>query len=107
MMSTLLSDYSVSYALDMTLGSVTASMPATPTSFSGTTSYTHDTKLQLTNETSARGGGYSLSNAFDSAGSATTFKGASNAYNSSNQNTVWTFDGNGNPTTYWQASGEP
>ena len=100
MASTLLSDYSVGYASNMTLGSVTASMPAAPTAYSGTTSYTHDTKLQLTNETSARGGGYNFSNVFDSAGNATTFKGGSKTYNSSNQNTAWTFDGNGNPTTY-------
>ena len=29
-----------------------------------------------------------------------TFKGGSKTYNSSNQNTAWSFDGNGNPTTY-------
>ena len=40
MMSTLLSDYAVGYASNMTLGSVTASMPAAPTAYSGTTSYT-------------------------------------------------------------------
>jgi RHS repeat-associated protein len=88
------------HASNMTLGSVTASMPAAPTSFSGTTGYSHDTKLQLTNETSTRGGGYNFSNSFDSAGNATTFKGGSNSFTSSNQNTAWTFDGNGNPTTY-------
>ena len=100
MAHTLLSDYAVSYASNMTLGSITASMPAAPSSYSGTTGYTHDTKFQLTNETSTRGGGYNFSNGFDSAGNTTIFKGGSNTYNSSNQNTAWSFDGNGNPTSH-------
>jgi hypothetical protein len=100
MAHTLLSEYAVGYASNMTLGSVTASVPGAPSSFSGTTGYTHDTKLQLTNETSTRGGGYNFTNAFDSAGNATTFKGGSQSYNNANQNTAWSFDGNGNPTTY-------
>ena len=41
--------------------------PGAPTSFSGTTGYAHDTKLQLTNETSTRGGSYNFSSSFDSA----------------------------------------
>jgi RHS repeat-associated protein len=103
-MQTLLSDYQVGYAANLTLGSIAASMPGAPAAYSGTTSYSHDTKLQLTNETSTRGGGYNFSNVFDGAGGcplgATTFKGAANTFNNANQNTAWTHDGNGNPTTY-------
>ena len=71
-----------------------------PGAWSGTTGYSHDTKLQLTNETSSRGGGYNFSLAYDSAGNPTTFKGSTKNYNTSNQNTSWTHDGKGNPTSY-------
>ena len=75
-------------------------MPAAPSAFSGSTSYTHDSKIELTNETSSRGGSYNFSSAFDGAGNPTTFKGTSNTFNNANQNTANGFDGNGNPTTY-------
>ena len=81
--------------------SVTASIPGTP-SLSGTTSYTYDSKNQLTQETSTRNGGFTDSFGYDSAGSPTSFKGATKSYNSNNQQTGTDFiyDGNGNPTTY-------
>ena len=97
---TLLSNYGVGYAANLTLGAVTANMPAAPSAFSGSTSYTHDAKIELANETSGRGGGYNFTSAFDGAGNPTTFKGTSHTFNSANQNTANGFDGNGNPTTY-------
>jgi RHS repeat-associated protein len=75
-------------------------MPGAPASFSGTNSNTHDTKLQLTNETSTRGGAYNFTSVYDGAGNPTTFKGTVNTFNNANQNTAWTHDGNGNPTSY-------
>ena len=39
-----------------------------PASYSGANSYSHDTKLQLTNETSTRGGAYNFTSVFDGAG---------------------------------------
>lgn len=97
---TLLSDYQVTYGSDLTVGTMTANIPAAPTNFSGTNSYTHDSKLQLTNETSTRAGGYTNLNSYDSAGNPTSFKGTSRTFNNANQNTASTYDGNGNPTTY-------
>ena len=60
----------------------------------------HDAKLQLTQETSSRAGGYTNNFGFDNAGNATNFKGLTQTFNSKNQNTANTFDLNGNPTTY-------
>ena len=62
--------------------------------------YAHDTKLQLTQESSSRAGGYTNSNAYDTAGNPTTFKGVGQTFNNANQNTASAYDGNGNPTGY-------
>ena len=75
---TLLSNYQVGFAANLTLGAVAANMPAAPSAYSGSTSYTRDSKIELTNETSSRGGGYNFTSAFDGAGNPTTFKGSSN-----------------------------
>ena len=45
LMQTTLSDYSVGFAANLTLGSITGNIPGAPTNFSGTNSYTHDAKL--------------------------------------------------------------
>ena len=99
-MQTTLSDYAVGFAANLTLGSMTANIPGAPANFSGTNSYTHDAKLQLTQETSTRAGGYTNNQVYDGAGNPTTFKGVNAAFNSANQNTSYTHDGAGNPTTY-------
>ena len=83
----------------MTLGSMTSTVSGVA-AFSGTTSYAHDTKLQLTQESSNRAGGYVNNNAYDGAGNPTTFKGATQTFNNANQNTAYTHDANGNPTGY-------
>ena len=69
---------------------------------SGATAYTYDAKDQLTQESSARAGGYTNAYAYDGAGNPTTFKGATRTYNAKNQltNTGFGYDGDGNPTTY-------
>ncbi len=69
---------------------------------SGATAYTYDAKDQLTQESSARVGGYTNNYAYDPAGNPTTFKGAARTYNAKNQltNTGFGYDSNGNPTTY-------
>ncbi len=81
--------------------SVTATVPGA-TSLSGVTGYSYDSKDQITQETSTRNGGFTDNFVYDSAGSPTTFKGVTKAYNSNNQQTGTGFgyDGNGNPTTY-------
>ena len=96
---TLLSDFALTYASNMTLGSMTSTVSGV-SAFSGTTTYAHDTKLQLTQESSNRAGGYVNNNAYDGAGNPTTFKGATQTFNNANQNTAYTYDGNGNPTAY-------
>ncbi len=75
--------------------------------YSGSTSYAYDIKDQLTQEVSARAGGYTNNFAFDSgtitgSGNPTTFKGATNTFNADNQyaNSGFTYDGEGNPTAY-------
>ena len=80
---------------------------AAATSYSGSTSYEYDAKNQLTQEASTRGSGYTNNFAYDGgtitgAGNPTSFKGATNTYNSDNQltNTGYTYDGEGNPTSY-------
>ncbi len=45
LMQTTLSDYTVGFAANLTLGSMTANIPGAPANFSGTNSYTHDAKL--------------------------------------------------------------
>lgn len=42
----------------------------------GTTTYAYDAENQLTQEASTRAGGYTNNYAYDSAGNATTFEGA-------------------------------
>ena len=99
MAHTLLSDYTVASDTLGNIGSVTSTVPGV-SAFSGTTTYTHDAKLQLTNEQSTRGGSYTNSNAYDPAGNPTTFKGVTQGFNNANQNTASAYDGNGNPTAY-------
>jgi RHS repeat-associated protein len=82
--------------------SITASVPSASL-LSGTTTYTYDTKSQLTGESSTRNSGYSNGFGYDTAGNPTTFKGIGKTYNSKNQltsGTNYVYDGNGNPTTY-------
>jgi RHS repeat-associated protein len=81
--------------------SVTASVPGT-TPLNGTTSYTFDTRNQLTQESSTRNGGFTDNFGYDSAGNPTSFKGLSKTYNTNNQQTGsgFSYDGNGNATTY-------
>jgi RHS repeat-associated protein len=81
--------------------SVTASIPGA-TSLNGATSYSYDSKDQITQESSTRSGGFTDNFGYDSAGNPTTFRGVTKTYNSNNQQTGTGFghDGNGNPTTY-------
>ncbi|MBC8137564.1 MAG: RHS repeat-associated core domain-containing protein [Fibrella sp.] len=69
---------------------------------SGATTYTYDAKNQLTQEASARAGGYTNNFVYDSSGNPTTFKGQSRTHNAKNQltNTGFGYDSDGNPTTY-------
>ena len=67
---------------------------------SGTTTYAHDTKVQITSEQSSRAGGYNNQFAYDGSGNPTTFKGVSQTFNTANQNTALGYDGNGKPTSY-------
>ena len=73
MLQTKLSDYQVRYGANLTPGSMTDYIPGAPANFSGTNSYTHDAKLQLTQETSTRAGGYANNRVYDGAGNPTTF----------------------------------
>ncbi|HEV2473213.1 MAG TPA: RHS repeat-associated core domain-containing protein, partial [Chthonomonadales bacterium] len=70
------------------------------TGYSGTTQYRYNSQDEITQESSTRLGSYSNSFGYDSAFNPTTFRGATLTFNSDNQNTADTFDGNGNPTTY-------
>jgi RHS repeat-associated protein len=98
--STLLSDFgSMVYDAVGNRTSLLASIPAIG-AYGGSTSYGYDTKNELTLEQSARNGSYSNVFGYDGAGNATTFKGATNAFNADNQNTANTWDGDGNPTVY-------
>ena len=99
MAGTLLSDYTITLSQNMTLGSITSTVPGVA-AFSGTTNYQHDAKLELTSEQSQRAGGYTNSFGYDGAGNPTTWKGATQTFNAANQNTAFGYDGNGNPTTY-------
>jgi RHS repeat-associated protein len=100
--STILSQYG-SFAYDgvFNLTSLSASIPGA-TSQGGASTFTYDTKDRLTQEASARNGGYTGNFGYDTAGNPTTFKGASQTFNSDNQRSAsgFVFDGNGNPTTY-------
>ena len=100
--STTISDFSsIAYDGIGNRTSVTASIPGA-TLLNGITGYAYDSKDQLTQETSTRNGGLTDSFAYDAAGNATTFQGQSNTYNSNNQQTGtgYSYDNNGNPTTY-------
>ena len=85
---------------------VTADVPSLP-SLSGATTYAYTINNRLTQEASARLGGYTNNYAYDAAGNPTTFKGQARTYNSKNQLTGGTglagsfaYDGEGNSTTY-------
>jgi RHS repeat-associated protein len=79
---------------------ISSSLPAAPASYSGTSTYAYDSHDQLNTEQVARFGGYTNSFAFDGAGNPTTFKGATQTFNSSNQNNAISYDTDGNPTTW-------
>ena len=86
--------------------SMTASLPAAPASYSGMTTYAHDNRNQLKQETSGRAGGYNNGYGYDQVGNPTTWKGNTQTFNAANQNTqggTLTFDGNGNPAG-WQGT---
>jgi hypothetical protein len=46
-----LSNYQVGRAANQVLSAVTSNMPAMPAAFGGSTSYTHDANIELTDET--------------------------------------------------------
>lgn len=95
-----LSDYSnLGYDGVGNMATVTGSLTAAP-AYGGQTNYTYDSKNEITQEASTRGGGYTNNFGFDGAGNPTTFKGIAGTFNSDNQSTLYTHDGNGNPTTY-------
>jgi RHS repeat-associated protein len=73
------------------------------TTYSGNTTFTYDNKNELTAEYGTRNGGYDDTYVFDPAENPTTFRSSSGkTYNADNQrsNTGFSYDGNGNPTTY-------
>lgn len=80
---------------------VTATMPAAPMTYGGTTSYSYDSKDQLLQEQSSRSNSYNNTFVFDPAGNPTTSRSVSgNTFNSDNQivGNGYGYDGNGNPT---------
>ncbi len=79
LMQTTISDYTVGYAANLTFGSMTANLPGASTNFGGTNNYTHDEKLQLTQETSTQARSYTNNQAYNLAGNPTTFKGVNAA----------------------------
>ena len=100
--STTISDFtSIAYDGVGNRTSVSSSIPGA-SMLDGTTTYTYDSKNQLTEESSTRNGGFTDSFVYDPAGNPTSFKGVTRGYNSNNQQTGigFTYDGNGNPTTY-------
>lgn len=80
--------------------SFTASVPGLP-SLSGTTTYQYDSRDQLTQEQTTRGGGFTHAFGYDGAGNPTNFRGAAKTYNANNQQTAagLTHDGNGDPNS--------
>jgi RHS repeat-associated protein len=70
--------------------------------------YTYDAQDRLTGETRPASisdqYAYSYSAAFDDAGNLTALRGIAASYNENNQNTAYTFDGDGSPTAYRNAS---
>jgi RHS repeat-associated protein len=79
--------------------SITANIPGVP-QYSGLTTYQYSTKDEITQEQSARNGGYTSNFGYDGAGNATTWKGAAKVFNANTQDTAQTWDLNGNPTVY-------
>lgn len=80
----------------------TVSVPSA-TAFGGTTSYTYDSKDRVTGVTSNQSGITTRTHVFDGAGNLTTNpSGAAVTYNNKNQitNAGFTYNANGNPTTY-------
>lgn len=104
---TVLSDYTMTgaghYDGAGNLLSLTASLPGAPASYSGTTTLQYDGKDQLNREQSGRLGSYTNAFGFDNAGNPTTWKGATQTFNSANQNNAFTYDGDGNPKS-WQSN---
>ncbi len=90
---------SLGYDAVANLKSMLANIPAV-SSYGGLNSYTYNSQDELTQEQSARAGGYTNTFGYDAAFNPTTFRGVSQGFNADNQNTANTFDGNGNPTTY-------
>lgn len=80
---------------------LSTSVPAFPT-LSGGTNYQYDSKNQLKQEQTTRGGGFADTFAYDSAGNPTSFKGVTKVYNSNDQqtDTGFSYDSSGNPTAY-------
>jgi RHS repeat-associated protein len=107
--SAILSDFSgMAYDALGDRTAMTASIPG-QTAYSGSTSYgydtvtAHGTRSRIISESSTRNGGYSQTNAYDTAGNPATLRSVSTgSYNSDNQTTSssYAYDGNGNPTTY-------
>ena len=98
---TLLSSYAtMTYDPAGDILSMPVSVPNVASQYSGTSTYTYDTKNQLLTEASTRNGSYSYTFVYDAAGNPTTFEGDSRSFNENNQNTDFTFDDNGNPITY-------
>lgn len=83
------------------LTSVTSSVPSV-SSQSGITNFQYDSIDRLLQEQSQKSGGYTDGFGYDAAGNSTTFKGASQSFNSDNEltGTGMVFDGNGDPSTY-------
>lgn len=105
-----LANYTASSALLSAFGSMTydgagnrtqltATFPGL-SAYSGVTNFTYNNQSQLTEEQSARAGGYTFGYGYDGAGNPTTFRGAPRTYNWNNQDTANTYDNNGNPVTY-------
>jgi len=87
------------------LAGLSAQVP-TVSAQTGTIGYGYDTKDRLTGEVSPATGGSTQTHAYDTAGNATTIRGASGyTYNSDNQRTAsgLAYDGNGSPTSYGPA----
>src|SRR5436309_14989116 len=62
--------------------------------------YQYSTRSELTQEQSARSGGYTNVFGYDPAANPTTFKSIPHVFNTDNQDTANVFDNNGNPTLY-------
>ncbi|MBI1334324.1 MAG: hypothetical protein GC165_15750 [Armatimonadetes bacterium] len=80
---------------------LTSSIPGAPR-YSGTSTYSYNSKDELTSAVSTLNGGYSQAFASDGAGNLTTIRGTGYSYDNLNQisGTGFTYDLAGNPTTY-------